>query len=99
MHAQIGNLKETTFLKYVQTAGVYKADFDKATLLINLSLNGLNQIDGLYFNEYKPEQQGQVVANIATQVAALSQKPINDPLLTESPISLATLGGTISGTL
>src|ERR1700748_972300 len=50
MHAQIGNLKETTFIKYAQTAGVYKADYDKATLLINLSLNGLNQIDGLYFN-------------------------------------------------
>src|SRR5476651_2707375 len=52
MHAQIGDLKETSFLNYFKTAGVYKAEYEKAILLINLSLNGLNQIDGLFFNEY-----------------------------------------------
>jgi len=103
MHAQIGDLKETTFLNYFKTAGVYKAEYAKATLLINLSLNGLNQIDGLFFNEYKPDKstdaKPSVVSNIKTAVEAASQTPINDPSLTESPITLSTLAGTLSGTL
>jgi pimeloyl-ACP methyl ester carboxylesterase len=102
MHAQIGNLKQTSFIKYLQSAGVYKADYEKATLLINLSLNGLNQVDGLFFNEYKPEKQGgdqSVVSNIKAAVAAAGQTPINDPSLTESPVTLSTLAGTLSGTL
>jgi len=103
MQAQIGNLKETTFINYFKTAGVYKAEYAKATLLINLSLNGLNQIDGLFFNEYKPEKAADskpsVVSNIKTAVEAASQTPINDPSLTETPITLNTLAGTLSGTL
>lgn len=103
MHLQIGNLQQTTFLNYFKTAGVYKADYAKATLLINLSLNGLNQIDGLFFNDYKPEKtadtQPSAVSNIQASVAAASQTPINDPTLTESPVTLSTLAGTLSGTL
>ncbi len=100
MHAQIGNLKQTTFTGYFHTAGVYKADFDKATLLINLSLNGLNQVDGLYFNEYKAEKtSASALSNVQAATAAASQTPINDPSLTESPVTLPTLAGTLSGTL
>jgi len=101
MHAQIGNLKQTTFTGYFHTAGVYKADFDKTTLLINLSLNGLNQVDGLYFNEFKPDEKASAAAlsNVQAANTAASQTAINDPSLVESPVSLSTLAGTLSGTL
>lgn len=100
MHAQIGNLKATTFTGYFKTAGVYKAEYEKATLLINLSLNGLNQVDGLYFNEYKGDKAAEAkLTEVKTAVEAASQTPINDPSLTESPITLNTLAGTLSGTL
>jgi len=103
MHAQIGDLKQTTFTKYFQTAGIYKADFDKATLQINLSLNGLSQVDGLYFNDYKPEKtagsQISTVSNIQAATTAASQTAIDDPSLTESPVTVSTLAGTLSGTL
>ncbi len=101
MHAQLGDLKQTTFTKYYQTAGIYKADYNTESLLINLSLNQSNQIDGLYFNEYKPEKATEKPAVITTAkpatVAVTSS--INDPSLTESPITLSTLGGIISGSL
>ncbi|WP_448697603.1 alpha/beta fold hydrolase [Mucilaginibacter sp. AW1-3] len=100
MHAQIGDLKVTTFTGYFSTAGMYKADYEKATLMINLSLNGLNQVDGLYFKEYKGDKVAEAkLTEVKTQADAASQTPINDPSLTESPITLSTLGGTLSGTL
>ncbi|MBW4891404.1 alpha/beta hydrolase [Mucilaginibacter sp. HMF5004] len=97
MHAQIGNLKQTTFAKYMSTAGVYKAEYENATLFINLSLNGYNQIDGLYFREYKEEKP--TGANVPALIAAPSSPAISDPSLTESPFTLKTLAGTLSGTL
>lgn len=97
MHGQLGTLKQTTFTKYYSTAGIYKADYEKMSLLINISLNDSHQIDGLYFNEYKPEKTTDAGATSPAQVS--SSSPINNPLLTESPISLKTLGGTLSGTL
>ncbi len=92
MQAQIGQLKQATFIKYVQTAGVYKAAFDKETLLINLSLNGLNEVDGIFFNEYKAEKQ-------VTNAPQVQTPPAIDPSVTETPITLKTLAGTISGAL
>ncbi|EHQ29962.1 alpha/beta hydrolase [Mucilaginibacter paludis] len=107
MQAQLGPLKQTTFIKYIQTAGVYKADYEKETLLINLSLNKANQIDGIYFNQYKPETATAAAATEkpkATEAAAIpavaaAELPAMDASLTESPITLKTLGGTLSGTL
>lgn len=100
MHTQIGELKATTFTGYFSSAGMYKADYEKATLMINLSLNGLNQVDGLYFKEYKNDQAtANKLSDVKTAVAAASQTPINDPSLTESAITLNTLAGTLSGTL
>ena len=93
MHTQLGILNQTTFTKYFATAGIYKAEYDRLTMLINLSLNKLNQIDGLYFNEYKPEKP------VDSQPAAATVAQVIDPSLTESPVTLKTLGGIISGTL
>lgn len=107
MHAQIGNLKQTTFTKYVSSAGLYKADYDKISFMLSLSLNGLNQINGFYFNEYKPESASPaavakataVLTEMKTSAAAAQQTPINDPSLTETAFVVKTLGGTLSGTL
>lgn len=99
MHAQIGNLKQTTFSSYYSTAGIYKAEYERATLLINLSLNGANQVDGLYFKEYKEEKPGEVKASHSTPIVAPASSAISDPSLTESPVTVKTLAGTLSGTL
>jgi pimeloyl-ACP methyl ester carboxylesterase len=98
MHTQLGNLKQTSFSSYFSTAGIYKAEYEKATLLINLSLDPVNQIDGLYFREYKDEKPGDAKTPQGT-VATPTSTPISDPSLTESPFTLKTLAGTLSGTL
>ena len=99
MHGQLGNLKQTTFTKYYATAGIYKAEYEKLTMLINLSLNKSNEIDGLYFNEYKPESTADNKTTSAKPSDVLSSSPITDPSLSEEPVTLKTLGGTLSGTL
>jgi pimeloyl-ACP methyl ester carboxylesterase len=99
MHMQLGNLKQTTFSTYVLTAGVYKAEYERATLLINLSLDQSNQVDGLYFKEYKDSKPGDVKTSTTGAVSTMASAPINDPSLAESPFTLKTLAGTLSGTL
>lgn len=100
MHMQLGNLKQTTFSSYFSTAGIYKAEYEKATLLINLSLDPGNQIDGIYFKEYKDEKPGEAKTPPPMGTVATSgSTPISDPSLAESPFTLKTLAGTLSGTL
>jgi pimeloyl-ACP methyl ester carboxylesterase len=98
MHTQIGNLKQTTFSSYYSTAGIYKAEYERVTMLINLSLNPSNQIDGLYFNEYKGEKSGESKSS-GTAAPTVASQAISDPSLTESPVTVKTLAGTLSGTL
>ncbi len=98
MHLQIGNLKQTTFSSYLSTAGIYKAEYEKTTLFINLSLNGSNQVDGLYFKEYKEEKPNEA-KTAGNSVATPASSPIMDASLEESPFTLKTLAGTLSGTI
>ncbi len=83
LRAQLGQLVNTEFQKYSPGLGVYKASFQNAVFTLNLSLNDKDQIAGLVLTAY--------------------QQPVNtkklDPSLTESPVLLKTLTGTIAGTL
>lgn len=83
LKAQLGNLKKTDFLKYNQPLAVYKATFDNAVFLLNISLNNQNKLTGLLLSPYAEE---------AKTIAI-------DASLKESPILLKTFSGTISGTL
>jgi pimeloyl-ACP methyl ester carboxylesterase len=85
LKAQLGPLLATEFVKYESPLAVYKASFQKGTFLLNISLSSKGQIIGLLLS---PDQEA----------AQISKTPI-DPSLTESPVLLKTLAGTISGTL
>jgi pimeloyl-ACP methyl ester carboxylesterase len=84
LKSQIGSLLKTEFVKYNQSLAIYKATFQNATFLLNISLNSKNQFKGLVLSPYQDK--------------AL-QSGIVDPSITESPVLLKTLGGAMSGTL
>ncbi|MDB5109483.1 MAG: alpha/beta hydrolase [Mucilaginibacter sp.] len=77
---QLGGLLKTEFFKYEAPLAVYKATFQKAVFLLNISLNNKNQFTGLLLSPYE-------------ETAAQDQS------VTESPVSVKTLSGTVSGTL
>jgi pimeloyl-ACP methyl ester carboxylesterase len=83
LKSQLGSLKQTQLIKFNQPLAVYKATFDNAVFLLNISLNGQGKIIGLLLSPY---------AEDAKTIAL-------DPSLKESPVLLKTLSGSISGTL
>jgi len=85
LKAQLGNLNKTIPAAYSQPVAVYTANFSNATFLLTLALNNRNQITGLFL---KPGAEKP--AATATQA---------DPSVTESPVTLKTMGSTLSGTL
>jgi len=85
LKSQLGTLQKTGFLKYNNPLAVYKATFQNGIFLLNISLNSKGQLIGLVLSPYQePSKTDQVKI---------------DPSLTESPVLLKTLSGTISGTL
>jgi len=84
LKAQLGALVITEFTSYSEPLAVYKATFKNGTFLLNISLNSKDEFIGLLLSPY----QQQVTSNA-----------ISDPSITESPILLKTLTGTLSGTL
>ncbi|WP_428328796.1 serine aminopeptidase domain-containing protein [Mucilaginibacter sp.] len=84
LKSQYGNLINAGFVKYGQSLAVYKATFQNNTFLLNLALNSQNKITGLLLSPYKESAAGGVTL---------------DPALTESPILVKTLSGSISGSL
>jgi pimeloyl-ACP methyl ester carboxylesterase len=84
LKAQYGNLVKTDFIKLGGSLAVYKATFQNSTFLLNLSLNAQNKLTGLLLSPY--QETAPTGASI-------------DPSLTESPILLKTLSGSISGSL
>jgi pimeloyl-ACP methyl ester carboxylesterase len=84
LKTQLGPLLKTEFLKYNEPLAVYKATFQNAIFSLNISLNTKSQFTGLVLSPY-------VDASVGGGIA--------DPSITESPILLKTLGGTLSGTL
>ncbi|WPU95468.1 alpha/beta hydrolase [Mucilaginibacter sabulilitoris] len=87
---QLGNLVDADFMKYEAPLAYYKATFQKNTFLLNLSVNSKNQFTGLLLKPYQ--------APAKTTESAVSTLP-TDPSITESPVSLKTLSGSIAGTL
>jgi len=85
LKSQLGTLQKTGFLKYNSPLAVYKATFQNGVFLLNISLNNKNELIGLVLSPYQ-------------ETSKTDQIKI-DPSLTESPVLLKTLSGTISGTL
>jgi pimeloyl-ACP methyl ester carboxylesterase len=84
LKTQLGYLNKTEFVKYTPPLGIYRATFQNAVFLLNIALNSDNQFTGLKLTQEENK---------------VSSKVTTDPSVTETPISLKTLGGTISGTL
>jgi CubicO group peptidase (beta-lactamase class C family) len=56
LKSQVGNIENTEFIKYEKgTYASFKTKFESAILNINLSLNKLNQVNGLYIKPYEEE--------------------------------------------
>jgi pimeloyl-ACP methyl ester carboxylesterase len=84
LKSQYGELVKTDFVKYGGSLAVYKATFKNSVFLLNVSLNAQNKLTGLLLSPY----QENAAAN-----------GVIDPSITESPVLLKTLSGSISGTL
>ncbi|SDD60204.1 Lysophospholipase, alpha-beta hydrolase superfamily [Mucilaginibacter pineti] len=91
LRAQLGNLTRADFVKYESPVASYKANFEKGVFSLNLALNGDGQFTGLFLKPYTAEAA--VTAVTPTSTIA------TDPSITESPIILKTLEGTLAGTL
>ncbi|WP_183563930.1 serine aminopeptidase domain-containing protein [Mucilaginibacter sp. SP1R1] len=91
LKSQLGNLVDADFVKYDPPLAYYKATFQKSTFLLNLSVNSQNQFTGLLLKPYQ--------APAATATAQAATGIPTDPSITESPITLKTFSGSISGTL
>lgn len=81
---QLGNLNKVEFVKYDQPLAIYKALFQNNTFLLNIALNAKNEFTGL---------------RLTPNTSNISSKNTLDPLLVETPVTLKTLAGTLSGTL
>ncbi|MBS7564027.1 alpha/beta hydrolase [Mucilaginibacter sp. Bleaf8] len=90
LQTQIGGLRQATFVGMEQSVATYKANFQKSTLAMKISLNGSRQISGLLFDNYPQEGQGQAAGKAAI---------VDDPDVVETPLAVKTLSGTINGTI
>jgi len=91
LKSQLGNLEQADFVKYEAPLAYYKAVFQKNTFLLNLSVNSQTKFTGLLLKPY------QAPAN--TNTAPASPTIATDPSVIESPVTLKTFSGSISGTL
>jgi pimeloyl-ACP methyl ester carboxylesterase len=93
LRTQLGSLLQADLASYDTPIAHYKATFQKGVFLLNLSLNADNKFTGLSLTPY-------TAATTATAAAPAASTTIaTDPSLTESPILVKTLLGSISGTL
>jgi len=83
LKSQLGRLVQTDITNYIAPTAIYKATFENATFLLNLSLDKQNKLIGIFFKPYQDPSKTIPV----------------DAALSELPVSLKTLSGTISGTL
>lgn len=85
LQSQLGGLQKATYQNMESSVATYKADFQKSSLAMKISLNTAGKISGLLFDNWKTDAQ-------ATPAAT-------DPNTAESPFELKTLSGVIHGTL
>lgn len=83
LKAQLGNIKQTDFVKFEQPLAVFKATFANAVFTLNLSLNSQNKLTALLLSPY--QEPAKTIAM--------------DASVAETPILLKTFNGSISGTL
>ncbi|RYY37381.1 MAG: alpha/beta fold hydrolase [Sphingobacteriaceae bacterium] len=88
LRTQLGNLLSTEFISHENRLSSYKATFEKAVFLLNVSLNDKNQFQGLLLKPYQAPGAQQATASI-----------IDASVLTETPYTLKTLSGSIAGSL
>jgi len=81
---QLGTLDQTSFATYTQPIAAYRAKFKNGIFKLNLALNNDGKITGLFL---KPQDE------------PAAAKTAVDPSVTESPIAVKTLAGSIAGTL
>ncbi|UOE48260.1 alpha/beta hydrolase [Mucilaginibacter sp. SMC90] len=91
LKTQLGSLIQADFESYETPIAHYKATFQKSVFLLNLSLNADNKFTGLSLTPY--------TAPATTAGPAASTSIATDPSLVESPVTVKTLLGSISGTL
>jgi len=84
LKSQLGYLNKTAFIKYTAPVAIYKATFQNNVFLLNIALNADNEFTGLKLTP----NPGNITANA----------PV-DPSLVETPITVKTMVGTLSGTL
>jgi alpha-beta hydrolase superfamily lysophospholipase len=89
LQTQLGGLQKTTFVGLADNIATYKADFQKSTLAMKITVNPARQISGLLFDNYKPEATANAPATATTP----------DPNTNEMPLELKGLSGTLKGTL
>jgi len=85
LQTQLGGLQKATYQNMESSVATYKADFQKSSLAMKISLNTTGKISGLLFDNWKTDAAG-ASATI-------------DPNTAETPFELKTLSGIIHGTL
>jgi pimeloyl-ACP methyl ester carboxylesterase len=93
LKTQLGSLLQADLASYETPIAHYKATFQKGVFLLNLSLNADNKFTGLSLTPYTAVTTGAGAAPAASTTIA------TDPSLTESPVTVKTLLGSVSGTL
>lgn len=81
--AELGKLNKTDLVKYNAPLALYRATFQNGVFMLNLALNDQNQLTGLRLTPNEDNTKA---------------LPVDDAV-TESPVSLKTFTGSISGTL
>ncbi len=94
--SQLGTIQQASFTSYDPKipVAIYKADFQNSPLAFSFSLNKDDKMTGLYF---RPITEVPTASTQAVQAPATASAI--DPSVTESPIVLKTLSGSIHGTL
>lgn len=92
LKAQLGSLAQTDFTSYEVPIAHYKATFQKGVFQLNVSLNADNKFTGLSLTPYTAPATTGAAAPVSNTIPT-------DPSLTESPVTVKTLLGSISGTL
>ncbi len=63
LHAEVGKIKSRTFIKNQNSYAVYKANFELATLSLNISVDNENKINGLFTKPYEDESLPEIERN------------------------------------
>lgn len=94
LRTQLGDLQEADFVSLESSVAAYKATFKNGTFLLNIGLNAKDQYTGLLL---KPYTMAATTTPAATTESAAAFAM--DASITETPVSVKNLAGTISGTL